>query len=259
MIRIRTRLPLAAAAATGAAVLIAAPAWAHIHTDPSAIQAGKEATVGFIVEHGCDGSPTTKMEIQLPEGATGISGVDADGFTATVDGQIVTFAGGSLPDETEHAFEVTFTAPEDPGEVPVKIIQTCEEGSTDWIEETVDGEEEPEHPAPVLTITEGAPTGEEGDHHEEAGDDDHDEEASSTTAGESDHHEEEEEATTTTAASTETTTTVAVGGAGDASDGGDDDGSNTGLLVGIGALVVAGGAGGVYAFRKTRTPFNRSL
>jgi len=75
----RFRLPIAAAAATAAALAVASPAFAHIHTDPAAVEAGTEATVGFIVEHGCEGSPTVKVEIQLPDGATDISGVDGGG------------------------------------------------------------------------------------------------------------------------------------------------------------------------------------
>ncbi len=152
MSRNRLRIPLITAAAIGVALCIAGPASAHIHTDPEEVKAGTENTVGFIIEHGCDGSPTTQIELQLPDGVTGITGVDANGFTAAVDGQVVTFSGGSLPDETEQAFEVTFTAPAEAGTIDIPMIQTCEEGSTDWIESEVEGQPEPDHPAPQLVI-----------------------------------------------------------------------------------------------------------
>lgn len=240
---LRFRLPIAAAAATAVALCVAGPASAHIHTDPPAVEAGAESTVGFIVEHGCDGSPTTQMEIQLPDGATGIEGVDDAGFTSTVDGQVVTFAGGSLADGTEQAFEVTFTAPDEPGDTPVKVIQTCEEGSTDWISVQADDEEEPEHPAPILTITDGAPTAEDTEHgHDEeatAGTEHgHDEEATATTEGEDHGHDEE---------------AAAAPAAAPAGDDDSDSGSSAPIIIGVvAAVVVLGGGGALYArSRKT--------
>ena len=152
MSRTHLRIPLAVAAGVGIALCLAGSASAHIHTDPEEVKAGTENTVGFIIEHGCDGSPTTKIELQLPTGISNISGVDGNGFTAAVDGQVVTFSGGTLPDDTEQAFEVTFTAPSEAGTIDVPMVQTCEEGSTDWIEPEVEDQPEPEHPAPQLVM-----------------------------------------------------------------------------------------------------------
>ena len=247
MIRARhLRLPFATVAATALALGVAGPAWAHIHTEPSAVQAGTKATVGFTVEHGCETSPTTKMEIQLPDGSSDISGVDGNGFTSSVDGQVVTFAGGEVADGTEATFSVSFTAPDESGEVPVKIIQTCAEGVNEWIEVQADGEPEPESPAPLLTITAGAPGEGEGEHgHDEGATDTteaehgHDEESASTTEAEHGHDEEA------------TSTTVAVGTtAGD--EDGDDSSSSAPLVIGgIAAVVVLGGGGVLYARSRT--------
>ena len=239
------RLPITAAAATAVALCVAGPAAAHVHTDPSAVRAGAEATVGFIIEHGCDESPTTKMEIQMPDGASGISGVDGNGFTAAVAGQVVTFTGGEVPDGTEASFQVTFTAPDEAGEVPVKIIQSCAEGVNEWIEVAADGAAEPESPAPLLTVTAGAPT--EGD--TEHG---HDEGSTETTEAEHGHEEEatdehghDEEATSTTVG----ITPVAEDGA-EAADGDDDSSSAPLVIGGIAAIVVLGGGGALYARSK---------
>ena len=225
------RLPLAVAAGLTVALAPATAALAHIDPEPAAVEAGAEATVSFTVEHGCDGSPTTKVEIQVPDGAMGISGVDGGGFTSSVEGQVVTFEGGPLDAETPQAFEVTFTAPEEAGEVPVKIIQTCEEGSIDWIEVAAEGGEEPEHPAPILTITAGAPTGEEGgDHHAEEG---------TTETTEADHHGEEGEAsegTTDEAAESE------------------DEGSSTPWIIAGLGVAAAGALGFWLATRKKGGP-----
>jgi uncharacterized protein YcnI len=232
MTRFRFRLPAAAATATVAGLLIAAPAFAHIHADPAEVQGGTEATVGFTVEHGCKTSPTTELEIQMPDGFTAIKGIDVAGFTATVKGQVVTFAGGTLPDGTEQAFQVSFTAPDEPGEVPVKIIQTCEEGSTNWIEVQADGQAEPEHPAPVLTITEGAPTENGGGHG-------HDE-ATATTEADHDHAEEK------------TSTTLEEHGHDEAAADSDDDSSSSAPVIAGAVVAVAVIGGGGYAIARSR-------
>lgn len=236
----RLRFPVAVATAVGVALAIAGPASAHIHTDPASVQAGSKATVGFIVEHGCSGSPTTKVEIQLPDGATDIAGVDAAGFTSSVDGRVVTFSGGTLPDGQEQAFSVRFTVPDSPGDVPVKLIQTCEQGSLEWIELQPAGAPEPEHPAPILTITQGTP-----DTSTTAHDHDH---GTATTTAEHDHGTE-----TTTAdhdhGAAATTTVGDHAHDATASDGDtdSDSGSNAPLIAGVvAAVVVIGGGAALY-------------
>lgn len=238
----RLRFPIATAAAVGIALAVAGPASAHIHTDPAEVQAGTKATVGFIVEHGCSGSPTTKVEIQLPDGASDISGVDAGGFTSSVEGQVVTFSGGPLPDAQEQAFTVAFTVPDTPGDVPVKLIQTCQDGELDWIELQPAGAPEPEHPAPILTITEGAPNTAttEHDHGTETTMADHDH-GTETTAADHDH-------------GAEASTTVgdhAHDAAASDGDSDSDSGSNAPLIAGVVAAVVVIG-GGVALYARSR-------
>ena len=66
---------------------IAGVASAHIDPDPTEAQAGSRLTVGFTVEHGCDGSPTTQLDMRLPDGVTdalpepvdGMGRIDRDG------------------------------------------------------------------------------------------------------------------------------------------------------------------------------------
>lgn len=232
----RLRLPVAVATAVGAALLIAGPASAHIHTDPEEVKAGTENTVGFVIEHGCDGSPTTKIELQLPDGVTKISAEDQSGFTASVAGQVVTFAGGSLPDGTEQAFEATFTAPAEAGTIDIPLIQTCEEGSTDWIEPEVEGQPEPEHPAPQLVI---APNSD----------------ATTTTTGAETTTTAAAETTTTAAASESTTTTAAPAVVVEEDD---DSSSNTPLLIAAAVIVVAIAGGAIYFITQRNKPDGES-
>ncbi len=220
---------IATAATTAAVVLFAGGiASAHIDPDPIAIQAGTAATVAFNVEHGCDGSPTTSMKFQIPDGVTDAAGVAKDGWTATVTGNTLEFAGGPLgPDQADH-FDISFTAPAAPGSISFPVIQTCEQGETAWIEPIVEGAEEPEHPAPTIKITADAPTAEE-----------------LTPAPE------EEEATDATLAATSETAVVSTTVAADS-----DDDSNTTVIVVVAAVVVVVLVGGGIALsrRSSTTP-----
>ncbi len=63
-------VPVAAATLTLAAV---APASAHVTGTPSDAAAGAFTILTMSVPHGCDGSPTTKIEIQIPESVLSVT------------------------------------------------------------------------------------------------------------------------------------------------------------------------------------------
>ena len=149
---------VALAAAIGCAVALAGPAFAHVDADPLAVQAGTPATVGFPVEHGCDGSPTTGLKLQFPDGYTALKPVDKAGWTSAVAGNVVTFSGGPLAPTRKESFAVSLTAPTAAATTYVPIVQTCVKGELDWITIPQDGQPEPEHPASMIKVTAGAPT-----------------------------------------------------------------------------------------------------
>lgn len=183
--RVLSRSIVIAAGAAGVLLLAAGPAAAHVDPDPLAVQVGTTADVAFGVEHGCDDSPTTKLELKFPDGFTNLKPVEKQGWTATVAGQVVTFAGGKLDAKTPDDFAVNLTAPATAGTQYIPVVQTCEKGSLQWIEIPKEGAAEPEHPAAGLKLTAGAPTAEDlapaeeegeeaGAHNEGAASDDHD-------------------------------------------------------------------------------------
>jgi uncharacterized protein YcnI len=131
---------------------------AHINPDPPAVEAGSTSTVGFTIEHGCDGSPTTDLKFQIPDGVTGVAPVDKVGWTATVTGAVLEFKGGQLAADQQDHFDLTFTAPSQAGDIRFPIIQTCAQGELAWIEVAAAGAPEPDHPAPTLKVTVGPPT-----------------------------------------------------------------------------------------------------
>ena len=61
------RLLASAGVVVAALLAIAGPVSAHIDPDPAQARAGSRVTVGFTVEHGCEGSPTTQLDMRLPE------------------------------------------------------------------------------------------------------------------------------------------------------------------------------------------------
>ncbi len=212
-----------------AVVLGAAPALAHVEPTVEQVPAGSSTAVGLTLEHGCDESPTREVAVQIPDGVDEATPVAPNGWTAESTADTVTFTadpGSELDAHTSQAFEIELTPSADAvGEVLLlKTVQTCVTGEIGWIEEW-DGEgEEPEHPAPQVTVVaagEEATAG-EGDHHAEE---------SATTVAE--HHAEEDAA------------------ASDAQD--DQDDSSTGVVLVV-LVLAAIGFGGVMLVRSRRSP-----
>ena len=72
-IRTLARLGAFPAATAAIALSLAAPASAHVTATPSTAAAGAYTVVTFSVGHGCEGSPTTKIEIQVPESVLSVT------------------------------------------------------------------------------------------------------------------------------------------------------------------------------------------
>jgi uncharacterized protein YcnI len=141
-----------AGAAIALSVVSATAASAHVEPSPSKIKAGATAVVTFTIPHGCSGSPTTGLDVQVPAAVTVFKPVAKTGWTSTVKGQVVTFAGGTLGAKVKGTFQLQVTAPKAVGPLDFKVIQRCKVGETDWIEVQKAGAAEPEHPAPRVTV-----------------------------------------------------------------------------------------------------------
>jgi uncharacterized protein YcnI len=167
--RSRSVRRLVLGATAGVALALAAPlaASAHVGVSPDTTAVGSYANLTFAVPHGCDGSSTTEVRITIPEDVITVtptvnpnwdvvevpSETDPD-YTAAV----VYTAKTPLADGLRDTFTLSVPLPDgEPGDVlAFPVLQTCETGSTSWDEETVDGEEEPEHPASIVTLTEAS-------------------------------------------------------------------------------------------------------
>ena len=177
----------AAAATTGLMGLGLAGAAAHVTITPDTTAAGAHAllTVGF--SHDCEGSPTNKLTISLPEPLVDakpeiVPGWTVEKVTETLDepltldngssvtervGQIVYTAETPVEDGYLQQFDISVQLPESEGEtLAFPVLQSCVEGETDWAEIPAEGEDPHslDAPAPTITLT-GA---EEHGHAEEA-------------------------------------------------------------------------------------------
>ncbi|RAO17983.1 hypothetical protein ONO23_01939 [Micromonospora noduli] len=179
----RTATAAAALAFTAAATAVlgfAGPASAHVTVNPKEASQGGYARVAFRVPNESDTASTTKLEVVLPENAPvgSVSTMPVPGWTVTTEKRKVDppieVHGSQL---TEAVSKITWTASGDAGvkpgqfqEFPVsmgplpqvdsmvfKTLQTYSDGNISrWIDEPAPGAEEPEHPAPVLTLAAAA-------------------------------------------------------------------------------------------------------
>lgn len=164
------------AASALAAVLVLAPAAAQAHvgiTDDGA-EPGAQTELTFGFGHGCDGSPTTALEISVPDGLTGVHPVADPGWTIDIarDGEAgrvstVTYtAVEAIPDALRGEARMQVGIADDAeGPLAFPVDQICETGSTSWSEIAAEGEDPHDlaAPAPLLALD-----GEEAHAHDDA-------------------------------------------------------------------------------------------
>ena len=183
----RSSVTLAGSAlAAGVFLAISAPlaASAHVSVEPASTAAGSYTVLTFSNAHGCDGSPTTGITIDIPQGIDSVSPTINPGWTAAkvMDGdrvgQVTYTAETPLEDGYRTTFALSLQLPADAeGEtLSFPVLQSCEVGETSWREPTVEGEEEPAHPAPTVTVTEAGADG-----HAHGATDEHADDAAATT------------------------------------------------------------------------------
>jgi periplasmic copper chaperone A len=174
--RFAIRSSLAAAATIGLVGLGAGAASAHVHVNPDSTAAGSSSVLSFDFAHGCEGSPTTKVAITLPEQLddatpTANPGWTVEKVTEKLDAPKKVEGGASI---TERVSQIVYTAKEPLADgvrdvLPVKVQlpnaegetlafpvrQTCEKGAIDWAQIAEAGQDghNLESPAPTFTLT----------------------------------------------------------------------------------------------------------
>jgi uncharacterized protein len=161
-------------------LVLAGPAWAHVTIDPDEAAQGGFATVRFRVPNERDDAATTSLEVEFPtdnpipsariqpvagwtatvETAPATGGAEADEGGAEEPAELVTritWTGGAIQPGQFEEFPVSMgPLPDDADQLLFPAIQTYDSGEVvRWIEETPPSGEEPENPAPTLTLTAG--------------------------------------------------------------------------------------------------------
>lgn len=166
---------LAVTAGVVALMSLAGPASAHVTIGPAEQPAGAYTVLVVSVPHGCDGSPTTQVKIQIPESIpqvtpsvnpgwdvsktmvkldTPISGGHGVQLTERV-GEVVYTAKTPLADGLRDALELSLKTPDTPGEtLHFPTVQVCEQGQTAWVQTPPAGQPdaELESPSPKVTL-----------------------------------------------------------------------------------------------------------
>jgi periplasmic copper chaperone A len=145
-----------------AAALCAPLAQSHVMVEPAAGPAGAHQKLTFGVGHGCQGSATNTLTVQLPDGVSGAKPMPKAGWTvstADVPGKAgavreVTWKGGPLPDSQYDEFSIHVKLPDAPGKVAFKVTQLCDKGRIDWIDVPAEGAQT-KTPAAVFEVMPG--------------------------------------------------------------------------------------------------------
>jgi uncharacterized protein YcnI len=129
------------------------------------------------INHGCDGSPTTRIRVRIPEGVINVKPQPKPGWTvdlvrgayakphalwgaSVTDGvKEIVWSGGNLPDAfyDELVFRA-YLAPDLEGDaLYFPVVQECEKGVERWIDipEAGKSSEDYETPAPGLKLIRG--------------------------------------------------------------------------------------------------------
>jgi uncharacterized protein YcnI len=159
-------------AAAGA--LFATTAFAHVTLETGEAKVGSAYKAVFRVPHGCEGSATVKLRVQVPDGYIAVKPMPTPGWkldivqgkydqTYTLYGTPVSEGvreidwSGNLPDEYYDEFVMRGVLADSlpVGEVLYfPVVQECEKGVTRWIEKPAKGADPDsvEHPAPGVKL-----------------------------------------------------------------------------------------------------------
>ncbi len=128
--------------------------FSHIVLETKAAQVGTDYQAAFLVGHGCAGSPTNSVDVQIPAGFEGALPIAKPGWTVAVERRklakpyvnngksisedvtrVTWTATGkefALPDGKREKFEMTGKLPAASGPLWFKVLQGCETGNTNW-------------------------------------------------------------------------------------------------------------------------------
>lgn len=184
------RTTLALLSALALTITTAASAHAHVTVDPSTATADAHIVLTFSVPHGCEGSSTTALAIQVPEEITSVTPTahpawdvevvaeevaepttDAHGAPVTERIAEVRYTARTpLPDALRDSVELAVHLPAETAgsTLSFPVLQTCDDGENAWVQLAGEGQDPHtlQFPAPQVTVEAAA-----GDAHPDSGHD----------------------------------------------------------------------------------------
>ena len=169
------RRAAAVAALTLTGLALASTASAHVTVSPDSLPQGSTAELSFKVPNEESNANTVELQLQIPTDhpIAQVLAKPVPGWTITVhtvklakplttdDGTFTTavseidWTGGSIQPGQYQDFQVSVDPlPEDTTQLVFKAVQTYSNGDVvRWIDLSTTGDPDPDHPAPVLTLT----------------------------------------------------------------------------------------------------------
>lgn len=140
-------------------MVLGVPARAQIVLSQPSFEAGQNYAAFFKIEHGCDGSPTIALRVQIPDGVTVLETPQKPGWALNAErnkGRIsaVTWH-GKLEAKMADQFGLLVRLPLKAGALYFPTVQQCEKGETGWIDIPTAGQalRDVAHPAPMMQLT----------------------------------------------------------------------------------------------------------
>jgi periplasmic copper chaperone A len=160
------------------AIACAAPALAHIVIADPRANAGSYHVAAFRVGHGCNGSPTVSLRVEVPAAITSAKPQPKPGWIMRAESvplprpivgeggvqqvqrvAAVTWMGRLDPDQFDE-FKLLMKLPDSAGPLHFPVLQRCEQGEAAWTEIPARGQprQDLKLPAPVLDVAKAAPS-----------------------------------------------------------------------------------------------------
>jgi uncharacterized protein YcnI len=124
-------------------------ALAHVEPSPQQVPADSVSKITLSAE-GEESVPAVRLTVQMPSGVNDVVAHPTPGWKPSVNGRIVTWSGGKIPNGAEGKFSFTAHMPNSAGRVLVfPSLVTYQDGKVvHWI-----GAESSDTPAPQVTLT----------------------------------------------------------------------------------------------------------
>jgi LPXTG-motif cell wall-anchored protein len=125
---------------------------AHVEPSPEKVPAGSVSRITLSAE-GEESVPAVKLTVQMAPGVTDVVAHHTRGWKQSVNGRVITWSGGEIPNGEEGKFAFSAKMPDLPGRVLVfPALVTYQDGKVvHWI-----GAESSDTPAPRVTLTAAA-------------------------------------------------------------------------------------------------------